>query len=302
MHWFFVALIPPFLWAITNHLDKYLLNKYAKQIKLASFIIFAGFFVLPLAIFILIFKPHVVHIPVQYALMMMTAGIFFTIYLFPYYRALIIEDTSIVVPMFQMVPILGFILAFIFLREHLEAKQILAGIIIILGSIGLSLELSEKIRLKSQVFFLMFIASLLVSIGVLTYKFVAIKTDYWTAIFWEEIGMIVAVIFLFFIKDNRKNFIESVLTQNRNFMIVMTFNEILNRGAGLIVSYAFLLVPIALVQLVSSVQPLFVFIMGIIMAVFLPKFSLENMTRKFLVQKIVFICLILLGSYLLFGS
>jgi len=40
MNWFFIALIGPFLYAITNHIDKILLEKYFKEGGLARFLFF----------------------------------------------------------------------------------------------------------------------------------------------------------------------------------------------------------------------------------------------------------------------
>ncbi len=302
MHWFFIALISPFLWSISNHIDKYLIGGYLKKIKFTSFVITTSIFTAVFALGIFAFKPSVIHIQFDYFLLLILDGIFSAIYLFPYYQALVYEEASIVVPMFQMIPILGFILGFIFLGEHLKLEQILAGIIIISGALGLSLELNERIRLKSKVFFLMLVSSLIVSFGVLIYKFVALHTGFWTAIFWQQIGIVLTALSLMIVPDYRENFMEMVLRQNSTFLIWEGINEIVSQSAALIFGYSYLLAPIALVQLVGSVQPLFVLILGIGVSIFPAKFFPEDISRKFLIQKVMFICLILFGSYLLFRN
>jgi uncharacterized membrane protein len=302
MPWFIVALASPFLWAITNHIDKYVVAEYSKRIKFTSFVMLASLFICIPALGILIFKPEVIQLSLNNILLVVLGGLFFEYYLFPYYFALEEEEASIITPMFQMVPILSFIFGFLFLRERLETVQITAGVIIILGSIGLSLDLSAKIRLKAKVFFLLFLSSAMVSTGVLLYKFVAIQSDLFTALFWQEVGIIFAGLILFTIKKYRENFLQIFREGNTKFIGVMGINELLTWAAGLIFSYSYLLAPIALVQLVGSVQPLFVLVLGILGAVIMPRFTYENTGRKFLTQKIIFIVFILVGSYLLFSN
>jgi hypothetical protein len=231
----------------------------------------------------------------------MLSGVLFAVYLFPYYKALSLEEASIVVPMFQMIPIIGFVLAFFFLGERLTSIQILAGLIIISASVGLSLDLTHKVRLKSKVFFLMFFSSLLVSVGVLIYKFVALRTSYWTAIFWQQSGIVILAVGFLCSRSLRENFVNMVLRQGRKFILLESINEMISQGASLIFDYVYLLVPIALVQLVGSIQPLFVLVIGILASIFAPKFASENLNKKFLAQKIIFVGIILTGSYLLFA-
>lgn len=300
MNWFFIALIAPFLWAITNHIDKHLVDRYAKNVKFTSFIISAAIFILVVALVILLFDPTVLRIPLTLTLLAILAGGLFTAFMLPYYSALKLEEASIVVPMFQMIPILGFVLGYFLLNEHLSLVQIVAGFIIISGSFGLSLELGQKIRIKSRVFLLMFVASVLVSLGVFFYKFVAIRVGYWPAIFWQETGLVLSAVMLLLKKDYRINFLQLFSLRNRKFIFLSGINETLALGGSLSINYVYLLAPIALVQLVASVQPLFVFMIGIVLSIFLPKFVFESISRKFLAQKIIFICLILVGSYLLF--
>jgi len=212
------------------------------------------------------------------------------------------EDTSIVVPMFQMVPLIGLILAFIFLHEHLKIIQIIGGLVIISGSLGLSLDLTKKIRLKSHVFFLMLLSSLLVSIDVILFKYVALRTTYWTAIFWGQVGWMISIGFLLTLKTYRENFINEVLKKEKKFIFLVAVSELLSIGAGWLFSYAYLLAPVAIVQFLGSLQALFVFIIGIIFSFLIPKLVKESLQSRMIGQKIIFIAVILFGSYLLYKN
>jgi hypothetical protein len=61
--------------------------------------------------------------------------------------------------------------------------------------------------------------------------------------------------------------------------------------------YATLLAPVAIVLVVNSFQPLFVFILGIVLTLLLPRVGKESMDRRKMLQKGVGIGLMLMGGY-----
>jgi hypothetical protein len=63
--------------------------------------------------------------------------------------------------------------------------------------------------------------------------------------------------------------------------------------------YATLLAPVALVLLVNSFQPLFVFTFGVVLTVFLPRVAKESLGRMKILQKGAGIGLMLVGGYLI---
>jgi hypothetical protein len=63
--------------------------------------------------------------------------------------------------------------------------------------------------------------------------------------------------------------------------------------------YATLLAPVALVLLVNSFQPLFVFTLGIALTLFFPRVAKESLGRMKLLQKGAGIGLMLVGGYLI---
>jgi hypothetical protein len=63
--------------------------------------------------------------------------------------------------------------------------------------------------------------------------------------------------------------------------------------------YATLLAPVALVLLVNSFQPLFVFAFGVVLTLFLPRMAKESLGRMKMLQKGAGIGLMLVGGYLI---
>jgi hypothetical protein len=63
--------------------------------------------------------------------------------------------------------------------------------------------------------------------------------------------------------------------------------------------YATLLAPVALVLVVNSFQPLFVFALGIVLTLLLPRVAKESLDRRKMLQKGVGIGLMVVGGYLI---
>jgi uncharacterized membrane protein len=114
MNWFLIALIGPLLWSIVNHLDKFLLNKYFKGGGTGSLLIFSsliGIFMLPIFYFI---NPNILNVSFNNVLILLLINIPYVLYILFYLYALDKDEASIVVPLFQMIPVLGYFLGFFF--------------------------------------------------------------------------------------------------------------------------------------------------------------------------------------------
>lgn len=301
MNWFLIALVAPFLWAITNYIDKYLVSRYVKDGGAGALMIFSsliGVFVFPL---IAIFYPGVINIELPYAALLMLSGGIYVIAILPYYYALREDNTSVVVPLFQTIPVISYILAFFFLGETLSLKQILASLLIIFGAIIISLDLSEgKNKFKHKVFWLILLSSFFYSLNVFLFKFIAIKSDFWTTSFWEYVGFaMTALIFLFFVKSYRNQFFK-ILKKNASFVLSINFiNEFLNIIGKMILNFVSLLIPLALTWVINGFQPVFVLIIGILLAIIFPKITNESLCKRHILQKVFAIFIMFIGACLL---
>jgi hypothetical protein len=87
---------------------------------------------------------------------------------------------------------------------------------------------------------------------------------------------------------------------NKLFVISLNgVNEILNIIAKVSFNFASLLAPITVIWIVNGFQPFFVFAYGVILTLLFPKVVKENIGRKFLVQKILAIVIMFVGTYFL---
>jgi len=302
MQWYFLAFLSPLLWAISNHIDKYILSRYLKNANTGVLAIFAGLvgFLFSLGVLIL-YSGNILEINFLNRVVIILNGSLLIIAFIPYYYALRKEDASSIVPLYQTIPIFSFILGFLILKETINTTQIFAGILIIFGAILVSIDLEKpKISVKSRILFLMLLSSLLLAIHFLVFKFIALQATFWITIFWEYLGAAaVAVFLLIFIKNYREQFI-TVIKENSIWVIfINVINEIINIVAKLFANYASLLVPVVVVNLANGLQPMFVFLIGLFITIFLPFINKEKIVKKHVIQRIIAIFILLVGTYML---
>ena len=135
--WILYPLLGTTLYAITNIIEKYVVDKHVKDTN--TLVILGGVinFVIGIILFIALGFPL---IPIESAFLIILAGVFLIIYLIPYFKALAHEDASTVVPLFAFAPIISLILAAVFFKEILLPKQVLGFIIILIGGLMLSIK------------------------------------------------------------------------------------------------------------------------------------------------------------------
>lgn len=301
MNWFFIALIGPILYASANHIDKYLISRYMKEGAVGALIIFSSIFsiiALPIVVFI---HPDVFAVSLLQgvALALNSTLIVFAVLL--YFYALRNDEASYVVPFYQTIPIFAFILGYFILGETVTAFQGIASFIIISGALVLSFEFGiGKTLFRREVVILMLGASLLYAVNGVVFKLIAVESGFWPGTFWGLVGkIIIGFIFLAFVPTYRRQFF-SMFSQNKLAVFSLnSFNESLTIVAEAVTQYATLLAPVALVLLVNAFQPLFVFIIGIAITLLLPSFGKESLNQKTIIQKIIGIGLMILGTYFL---
>lgn len=298
--WFFIALGAPLLWAISNIIDKALVSRYFQHKGTGALMIFSavsGMIVMP---FVAIFHPGVTEVSGVNALIMIASGLTTVFGLIPYFYALRRDDASLVVPIFQVIPVFNYILARIFLGEQLTSMQLLAGALIILGAVGISANYSQRrIHLKGKTLSLMLLSSLLMSLTNFLFKKVGLEESFWSTTFWAYVGYSIAALVLFFgIRSYREQFL-LVLKDNPKMISLNLFNEGINLVAITLFTFASLLGPLALVSLVNGFQPLFVLLAGLGLTVYFPKILQEDISRREVVQKIIAIAVMLTGAVFL---
>lgn len=308
MSWFFIAILAPILFATVNHLDKFLINIFKGSDDVSSrsvggLILYSALFGLFVSFFILIFVGKDVIIPfrdIGLLFLVGALGVFATIF---YLYAMEKDEASIVAPLFQIIPVFGLIFEYLILGITPSFIQIVGSLIIVIFGVILSLEFegfSVK-RLKGSIALLMLVSSLFFSLTSIIFKFVTSSAEnFWVSSFWEYLtwGVIGIALFLT-IGSYRKDFLQSLRKDGKAIFSLNILGESTTTIANLLINFAVLLVPVALVYSVAALQPIFIFIFGIIITIFLPNIYKEDISKKALLQKGIPILFMILGTILI---
>ncbi|TAK59322.1 hypothetical protein EPO14_00095 [Patescibacteria group bacterium] len=303
MDWFFIALLGPLCWSIVHHLDKFLLNKLKKNHGIGSVMIFSCLFpVVLLPIFALI-RPDVLSLSVGTIFALTITGVVGALAALFYFHALEDEEASVIVSMYQLLPIFGYILGFLVLGEEVGITKTIGSLVIIMGATILSFDFFEEARPKFKTKMVLFMigASFFYALGDVIFKQTTLETSgYVPSIFWSFVGFVIFGILLFILVPKyRKDFLLGLKTRGRTLLGVNIANEVLQSTATMATFYAILLAPIALVLTLDAYQPAFVFIIGILLTLYFPKLVTEKITTNHLLQKIVAITAVILGTILI---
>jgi drug/metabolite transporter (DMT)-like permease len=286
MNWLVFALSRPVLWAISTHLDKYLVERYFKHTDVAVLLVFTALMGLALMPVIAFFDPGVMHRDALSIALMTASGLLYMSAVFFYLQALQGHEASVVAPFFQASPLFGYGLGYLMLGETLSATQLLGGALILGGILFVSIGSRTgrepfRWRLAAQ----MLICGFILSLSTLIFKALAVRDEFWATTFWMFAGEALFGFFFLCIARYRRQFIQLLRTNTMALIGINASNELINLGGGLGNRYALIFAPLAIVQAVGSTTTLFVFVIGIMLTMFLPKLGRESLKARELIQK-----------------
>ena len=298
-----ITIFASFLWAITNHIDKFMITgidetgSNYKTIVVFSTLI-AGLVFTPVWLIVSNFS---VYISTLSLISILLASIVYVLATYMYFIALNKNDASIVVVMFQLIPVFSYILAYLFFRETLTKWQIIGSIIIIFSAVLISFDFEEKNnKSKFKALFLMTLSSLLYSVYFILFDIAIRDSSYNSCAFWYQIGFLLIGLFLICIKSFRTTFIKAIKSNGKKYFSFNAVNEILNLIANLLVNFANVTIPIAIANILNGFQGAFVFILGAIGVKVMPKYFKEDLSKKIVVQKVSCIALSIVGLVVMF--
>jgi len=303
MQWFFIALGAPFLWALVNIFDQYLVAKYSTGTRgSGGLVLFSSLIGIFVAGAIGIFTSGVFDIPLTDKLLLILTGGITIAWIILYLFTLEIEDVSAVVPWFLTIPIFGYVLGYIFLNETLTNQQMLGSIIVLLGVFLISIDFSgQKKKFKWLPALYMVVACLLVSIAGIIFKYVTVGENFWISSFWEYVGLGgFGILIYIFIPKYRREFALMNKEGGKSIFALNSTSEVITIIGNLLTNYALLLAPVTMVYLVGSFQPAIVLFITLFATKFFPAIVKENMTKKILLPKVVAIVIMIAGSAVLF--
>jgi bacterial/archaeal transporter family protein len=302
MTWFFIALIGPFMYAMTNHIDKILLEKYFKDSGVGTILLCSSLFSVILLPFFFLADRSVLGVGGIQILALAVSGLLCVLVLWCYLLALKEEEASVVIVFYQLVPVFGYILGYLVLGEILTKIQLVAMAIIIAGTtiISFEVDVENKFKLRKKTILPMVAASFFWALQSVIFKAVALQENVWRSLFWENAMLFLTGVCIFiFMRSYRTNFLSAIRNNSVPILSINFANEFFYLLGNVAFALAYMIAPVTLVLLTDSFQSIFALVIGIFLTVFFPKISTEKIQAKHIWPKIFAICLTGIGTYLL---
>lgn len=298
MLWLIVAITAYLILSLVSLGDKFLLVSHIPSPRVYTFYIgILQVFALALIPFINFLVPS----PFQIFLAIVS-GACFLLGLFWFFKGLQIFEASRVVPAVGgALPLFIFFLVLLFSQgqDSLNAKEFLAFILLILGSIFITYNNgAKKISLKTLEY--AGLAAGFLALYFVLAKHVYLEQSFWSGFIWIKLGgLLMSIIFLiFFGKEIKKEIFQNFKTPKKSSLTTTVFfflNQLAGAAANILQNWAIALAPLTYVAIVSAlqgVQYVFLLIFTIFLSLKFPQIFKEQISKKILLQKIVAIFLI----------
>ncbi len=298
MTWVIFALAGTFLWAWGNIFDKVLRTKHLKD----SIALTASFGVVSLVIGAVLFAfIGVPSIPLPNLVAAFLGGALITYALIPYLKALSLEETSRVIPMWHFAPVFTLILAVIFLGEILKPLSYAAFALILVGGFLISVRrVGEVFHLSPAVMF-MLLSSLFFAASDVLLKFAYATGIFWGTFFVSFIGGVLSQLSFFILPSVRKSFSKALISkpQRQGFVLLVLLSTLAGFFGGVLWNRAILLGPVTLVSVFISFHSMFVLLLATVFSVKFPLFIKEAIDARTVGLKVAAIGLMAFGLLLL---
>lgn len=298
MNWLLIALLAPAINTIVNFLDKYIVEKYVTDYR--GMPIYGTIVGLIMGTFFWIITGFP-RLELQDATLSILTGALTIWGAALYFKAISNENTSKVIILFQMTPILVFLLSFIFLHETINIKQFVGFLVILVAVIGASLEDKKQSFELSHAFWLILAVDFLWSIAAILAKFTIAANSFSAIIAYESWGLGIGGIILYVLFSSiRKSFHKSITTIKKPILGIMFLNEAIFVAAKTLTFFAYSLGPAPLISVIGSSTVFYGILYGWILTLIAPKIFQEDISQKGLLRKLVSSVILLLGISLVY--
>lgn len=295
MPWYVFALLAPAFFGITNFIEKYVLDKHVDNV--VTVMIIGCFMNGLLGTVLFLFFPSLREIDLWQMFLLLISGVIIVFYALPYYKALQLEDASMVVPLFQFIAVFVLIMSAIFLKEYLSIKQIFGLIVIVISGLVLGNDHISKVLKPRKTFWLMMLSCFMVTLSIILFKGVTNNVGFWTGMMYNLIGGGIIGVVLLIVPNYRKN----VLKINfRKIGIILLIDDILDMMGRLCYFYATTLTLVTLAELLGATQSFIVLFYGLFLTLLFPKLIKEDISWKTIKNKLLVGVFMFAGLWLVY--
>ncbi len=295
------ALGATLLWSLTNLLDKGLVQRYGAGGSLNALIVISALFpvlLVPLSIAMSGF--HVGLAPMSIGLLILS-GICQISWVGLYLTALQNDDVTVVMPLMSLSPVFAWIAGMVMLGEFPGATELVGSAVILISALVLSYH-RKKASVNYKLVAMTGLAACLVALTNALFKLgTGDDSLYWAGLCWQSFGTFLVGAFAVIFHSSTRDTFAEFLRNNAKFSISVNLaNESLTLGGNALFGQALLLGQLMVIQSTEAFQPVFVFLLGTILSYFFPKHLTEDLSRFALIQKVIGIFGIGIGSVILF--
>lgn len=289
--WVIIAIVGYISMALSQLLDKALLNIAFKEVKSFVFLIA----ILNILAFVLI-PFGVTLLPTSLLLWSFLGGALFILALIPFLSALQGDDASRIIPLVGgLVPVATLLLEFLFLNVSLTKKDLLAFILLVLGSVILTITRSASAKRSISSIIKATLGSFLFASSFVITKYIFDQTTFINGFFWMRLGGVFVAIALMFRSDVRKGL--SHFFKKNSFLVKSGYfaTQSLNGLGFVLQSYAISLASVGLVNALQGSQYIFIIAFVAIAAYYKPDLLGEKITKGIILEKLTAIFIIFAG-------
>jgi uncharacterized membrane protein len=283
MGWLIYALLAPLIFTIVNFVDKLILEKHVRNPSSMPPYIAIMAFISGCVLFVATGFPI---LPFRDVAIVMFTGILTAVGAMLYYRALSTEDTSTVIVLIQIQPVMVLILSFLLLHETISVMQFVGFVLILGAAITLSARRGMSGIQFSKVLWQLLIVNFLWSLSVVLFKFIVSDGHFEQFLSYESWGFALGGLLIFvFVRPVRDAFLSSLRIIPRQALAIIAVNETIFLCAKLLTLAAVALGPTALVSVLGGTQVFFGIVAGWVLTVLAPSVYREEIARGDLIRK-----------------
>ena len=298
MLWILVITLAYLCFALSSLGDRIILSGHSRP---NSYTFFVG--ILSAAVILLI--PFIgISVPQGILwLWIILAALFNILGIYTMFSALNVFDVSKIIPTIgALQPIFVVIFSFLILGEDaMGSRQILAFVILLLGSVLISIEKNYRVTRRSLK--LSFFAALFFSLEMIFAKIVYLDLAFSDGFIWMKIFGLVFVMSFLFNKTFRRDIFKVDQKLDKKNSIIFFLGQGFGGLANILQGWAISLVPLTYLGIMNAMKGLqyvFLFIFALIISAVFPKLLNEKTSKTIIIQRIIAIILIVIGLLVLF--
>lgn len=300
--WVVLAIIAAATYAFCIFVDNYVTDIFFKNRKAQAQKVFYGPLTLFIAILIGVFG-EIQTIPVENMLWLLISGVISGASLIPYVIALKRDESTNISLIEQLSPVFYLPLGWLMLGENISAVQIVALFIILIAPMMIifsARKKGQKTKLTTAgLMLLKIIPHAIACVLVVKYGY---DCSFVTMLFFVLLGRGIGdTVMTLVFKSWRKDFKKTIKRNGKKVYAVMTIDNLMWTVADFSYYAALMFAPaLAMASgITKTLQPLLVFVFGIILTLLWPRFGREKLDRKTVMVHLVATIIAVLGIILM---